>query len=111
MKIPLNESARGTADATGNARVLIGPKTYGIKWDINNIAVTSTSTTESECTMYRNVQTDTALIDGTPNGNGDVSPTSGLILLSGENLLFVWTGASVGAICTVTITGVLDTGR
>ena len=102
----------GTAvfDATGTARVRLGPAVYGSRWNVDLMSVSSTSTLQTTCNVYRDVENAGASIDNTRTGNLDTSNTS-VDLNAGQVLIFVWTGGTPGATATVSVSGTLYTGR
>jgi len=113
MQIPLAESASAVFNASGRASVSMGPTVYGSSWAIQRASISSTSTVDTDCSLYRQIESPTTLIDGTPNGNNEAySPDSGTLdVRSGQTILFVWTGGDVGAVATVVLDGMKETGR
>lgn len=111
MRIPLETSGSGRFNAAGRASVSLGPGVWGSKWTVERYVVSSDSTDETECSLYKNVETNTALLDNTPNGNDDTSTSGDIEIRAGETLLFVWTGGTTNANVTVTLSGQNDTGR
>lgn len=102
---PLNESASATADASGRAVVRLGPHRAFEVWDITQTSVQTTSTTNvPEVRLYEGHESPSALIDGSYDGN--LNHTNAHIRLqSGVELVAVWSGADVGAVCTLAVMG------
>lgn len=113
MLIPLAESASATFDVSGRAIVSMGPSIYGSVWKIQRASISTTSSVETDCSLYRQMESPTTLIDGTANGNSEAySPDIGTLdLTSGQTVLFVWTGGVPGAVATVVLDGQKETGR
>lgn len=111
MRIPLFEFAQATADANGRAVDNAGPAKYGETWEITLINTNTTSTAETELRVYRGVESETCRILGTYSGNSDNAGGSPVKVQSPDKLIFVWSGATAGAICTARIEGDLITGR
>ena len=112
MERPLSVSRSTTFDSTGNASVSMGPATYGEKWTINRMVVSSTcpDTTPTQFRSYRNVVQDSTMMDSTYNGNNDSSDTS-ISLGTLETIIGVWTQGISGATATMIIYGTYDDGR
>lgn len=106
MSYSLFQSERATFDANGEARVTVGPQRAFERWRITNTAITTTSTNVTAFKLYRGVTAiPSNLIDlSNFNGNDDVSD-SVIELPAGEKLLGVWTGGTVGALATITVSG------
>lgn len=113
MKIPLAESASGVFNAAGKVTVSMGPAVYGSSWSIDRASVSSTSLLDSECSMYRGLESPNTLIDGTSSGNGDTNDVAGnpILVSYGQVVVFVWTGGTPGAIATAVLDGTKETGR
>jgi hypothetical protein len=105
MSLPLNESARAVADASGRAVATLQPMRAFERWRITRTAVQSDSTPEvPTCKIYRSMESPSTLVEGTYTGTLDSSDTE-IVLENGERLLAVWEGATVGSNCTVTVSG------
>lgn len=103
--VPLYESASAIAGADGIARVSLGPLRSFEQWEITNTTVSSASISlVPTARLYRGGEAPSRLIDGTYTGTLDTTDTR-YTLRSGEKVLAVFTGASVGAQCTVTVEG------
>lgn len=108
----LHEFAQATADASGRAVAYAGPEKFGDQWDVSLINTNTTSTAQTELRVYRGVESDTTRLIGTYSGNNDTASGSKPITVrAGDKLVFVWTGADVGSICTARIEGEFITGR
>ncbi len=103
-------SVSATFGADGRAVARAGPNVYGSRWNVDLMVVSATSTLESECKVYRNVEQPTAMLDNTRTGNQDVSDCN-IDVRPGETLVVVWTGGTPGALATVVVNGTLYTGR
>lgn len=97
-------------DASGVARIRLGPKIYGHKWHIDRMLVTTTSVATTTAKVYKNVENAASKMDFTNSGNDDVSETS-LDLATLDSLLFVWTGGTPGRFAMATLYGTIDPGR
>jgi len=111
MPYPLLEYVTATADADGRAVVSTGPQRYGDSWEITLLATTTDSTSESQLRVYRGVESDSALVASTYSGNQDTAGGNTIQVPSQDKLVFVWSGASVGATCTCRIEGNLNSRR
>ena len=101
----LLENQTGTADANGRAFVQLGEFRMGETWTVERMTVTSSSTVlVPTARVYRDDEIPTRLVDGTYTGTLDTSDVV-VDLQSGEILVCVWTGADIGARCTLTIEG------
>lgn len=115
MIIPLNTSAQATADATGKATVRIYQNTAGSSWVVKRMitsVVGAGATPQSliNLSAYSNSVSETNRKDGTSSAAQDASETD-IPLQASEFLIGVYTGAPVGSICTLTVTGTVETGR
>lgn len=112
MSDVLFESGDANVDASGRAKVTLGPLQAFEKWRIKRITIQCTSSTlVPVCRVYRGGETRSRLIDGSHTGTLDHSDTD-INLLNGESIVAVWegrevgtSGADVGSVCTLTIEG------
>lgn len=112
MNIPLMEFAQATANASGRAVAEAGPEKYGDIWEVTLISSNSNSSAESQLRVYRGVESNSAQLLSTYSANNDnASGGSAITVGAGDRLVFVWSGASSGAICTARIEGTLKSGR
>lgn len=111
MKYPLLEYVQGTADADGRVSVSTGPAKYGESWTVKMVTTNTNSTSESQLWVYRGVESSTAMVLSTYSGNQDVAGGSEITVPAQDKLVFVWSNASVGAICTARIEGDLNSER
>lgn len=112
MKLPLHEFAQATADANGRAVTETGPQKFGESWDITLMNINTNSASQSQLRVYRGVESDTAQVLSTYSGNSDTAGGGSTITLqSGEKLVFVWSNADPGSICTARIEGDLNSRR
>lgn len=109
--IPLMEYAQATADANGRAEVSAGPDKFGDRWEINLITTNTNSTAQTELRVYRGVESETTRVLGTYAANNDTASGTTLVARAGEKLVFVWSNADPGSICTVRIEGDFISGR
>lgn len=110
-RLPLLEYVQAIADADGRAVATAGPKKYGESWTVNLLATMTDSTTESQLRVYRGVESDTAIVASSYSGNQDTASGNALEVGSQDKLVFVWSGASVGAACVCRIEGDLNSRR
>lgn len=103
----LDEGAGGTLNAAGRAVVTIGPRTPSSRWRTSNVAVSTTSTVDTECRLYLGAEAPQNLLGGTFSGNRDQIGAA-VTLYPGSVLTAVWTGGTPGATATVSVYGVLD---
>jgi hypothetical protein len=103
--VPLSESASGITDANGECRVSLGPLRSFEVWNVISTTVANTGTAlVPTAKLYRGGEAPSRLIDGTYTGTLDTTDTA-YSLRSGEKVVAVFTGASVGTQCTVTVEG------
>lgn len=108
---PLLEYVQATADADGRAAVSTGPHKFGESWTITSLNTTTNSTAESQLRVYRGVESDSAVVASSYSGNQDSAGGSEIKVPAQDKLVFVWTGADPGAVCTCRIEGDLISGR
>ena len=108
---PLQEYLQATADADGRAVVSTGPAKFGDSWTVKSMATTTDSSTESQLRVYRGAESDSALVASTYSGNQDTAGGSEILVPSQDKLVFVWSNASPGALCTCRLEGTLNSGR
>lgn len=112
MNLPLLEYVQATADSSGRASVVKGPAKYGESWEVTLISTSTNSTLESQLRVYRGVESDSAQVLSTYSGNSDTAGGgANIVVPSQDKLVFVWTGATAGALCTARIEGTLVSGR
>lgn len=97
-------AASARFDGAGTATVrLVGPPP-AVSWWVTRVAVSTTSTARTAATIYRSHVSPANVIDVAPaSGNADTSAI-GFTLAPGESLIIQWTGGSVDAEATVTMT-------
>lgn len=103
--LPLLEYVQATADDSGTAQAEISPAKYGDSWVIRLLATNTNSVAESQLRVYRGVVSDSTMVASTYSGNADNAGGSELRLSAGEKLIFVWTNADVGSVCTCRLEG------
>ena len=104
---PLHEQRSTVADANGVATVKLGPTRTSERWLVESVAVESTSSKlVPELREYLG-NPDLSHLTGTSRtGNLDSGINEPpLVVESGENIVYLWTGCDVGAECQVTISG------
>lgn len=108
MEVPINEQTNATAtdDGTGVARATatLGPSRYGDIWKIVLMTTQSTSTTDVELRIYRNVESPGAMLDSTYAGRSATSPCE-IWLKAGESIVAVWTKGDIGATHSLRVEG------
>jgi len=107
----LQEFVQATADANGKASVSSGPRKFGETWNVTLFATTTNSVSETQLRIYRGVESDTALVASTYSGNQDTASGNPVLVPSQDKLVFVWTGADPGSICSCRIEGQFLSGR
>jgi hypothetical protein len=107
----LYEFAQATADGTGRAVDSLGPAKFGDQWDISLISTNTTSTSQAQLRVYRGVESDSTMILSTYSANNDTASGSKITVRAGDKLVFVWSNADPGSICTARIEGELVTLR
>jgi hypothetical protein len=101
----LNEGKNATADANGRAVLQFQPLRAGEDWHITRSSVSNSGTVNTpQVKVYRGMETPSTLIEGTFSGNLDSSDTV-YDLRNGEQVLFVFSGADVGSLCSATVDG------
>lgn len=105
------EFAQATANGTGRAVAEAGPKRAGDRWEITLINTNTNSTAQAELRVYRGVESESARLFGTFSANSDTASGSTITVGSGDKLVFVWSGADIGSICTARIEGDIYSGR
>lgn len=97
-------SASTPAAAGGTCSVTLEPVPAGMFWLVERITVLCTSTTPTTAYVYEGDPAPGNFRDGTSRGNLDVADESSPILVDSTRYLTVeWTGASAGAVGTVTV--------
>lgn len=105
MGAQLRQSFQATVNGLGIATISVAP--HGENWRITSTTVkVSTRVLEAVATTYRGLSVgDAYLIEGTYSGSsGDTSDTD-IFLTDGQPITVQWTGADVGAIATLTVSG------
>lgn len=97
-------AASGTFPASGIVSVTVGPTRAHENWRVKQLATSSTSGAATQLKVYRNVESASSLLDQTARGNGDVSECN-YDVPSGQRLIFVWNGGTVGTTATCAIEG------
>ena len=96
--------ARSSAAAAGVAQVAFRQLDGDEMWIIDHAVVACTSSTATVLRWYAGTIADLALLDGSSAGNFDVADwPAGLVIQPTSALVVVWSGASAGAIGTVTL--------
>lgn len=100
----LNTGKSATVNASGVARVEIGPGQLET-WHITTVAVkTSTNTLEPIAEVYLGPPSPVNLLGGTYTGSLDAGPEN-VVLQQGQFITCVWTGGDVGATATLSLSG------
>ncbi len=103
----LDEGGNGTFTAAGRAVVAIGPRTPSSRWRTANVAVSTTSATDTECRLYLGPEAPQNLLGATYGGNRDQVGVA-VTLHPGSVLTAVWTLGTPGATASVSVYGALD---
>jgi len=101
----------GTFDASGRATAFLGPERASQLWRIKRVTVSTTSSTKTQCKLYRTAESPSRQLDNTPRGNSDTSEDNSYEFRTPEKLLAVWTGGTVGAVATLNIIGTIEAER
>lgn len=101
---PFTFAVQATADANGNATVQAGPSKANEDWTVTSQHVTNPGPRVPEVLTYKDFVAQAGFLEGTTRGTQDNSDTS-IDLLTGQILIWVWSGCSVGTVCGVTIRG------
>lgn len=100
----LDQSYTSAPAAGGLAMITLPQLAYNERWLLTHMVVGCTSSTSTSLRLYRDNVANPNLRDGSANGNFDVADWSpGLKLPSGASLIAVWSGASDGALATLTL--------
>jgi Carbohydrate binding domain len=86
------------------ARARISPQVYGVKWQIERIATTTTSAKDTELRIYRGDEQPNRLVDSSYSGNLDTSDTK-IVVETTEQVIFVWSRGTPGSVAYATIDG------
>lgn len=107
MEVPVYEQINVTSvNVNGVARAegSIGPARYGDIWKVVLLTTQSTSLTDVELRVYRNMESPGAMLDSTYAGRSATSPTE-IWLRSGEKLVAVWNKGDIGATHSLRVEG------
>lgn len=108
MEVPLNEQVNMTSadDGTGVAvaTASVGPSRFGDMWNVKLMTTYSTSTTDVELRVYRNVESPGSMVDSTYAGRSATSSCD-IWLKTGERLVAVWRKGDIGAQHSLRIEG------
>jgi hypothetical protein len=114
MEVPLFKEAIAVAldDGTGVARAsaMLGPEKYGDIWHVILMTTTSNSSTDCQLRVYRNLESNGAMIDSTYAGRQATSQCD-YILRGGEKIVAVWTKGDIGATSTIRLEGTISSLR
>lgn len=92
-----------TADATGTATIDCGQVDPTTQWLVDRVVIQSTSGSASTLKLYDSTVAAAQLLDGTAAGNLNTADyPAGLLVRPSASLVAQWTGASPGAVCTLT---------
>lgn len=108
MEVPLNEQINVVAvdDGTGVAVATgrLGPSRFGDMWNVKLMTTQSTSTTDVELRVYRNIESPGSMVDSTYAGRSAVSSCD-IWLKTGESVVAVWKKGDIGATHSLRIEG------
>ena len=94
----------GPADAAGVATLELAQLDGNETWLIDHAVAACTSVSATEMRWYASTVTNRALLDGTSRGNFDVADwPAGLRIGPSNSLIARWTGATPGAVGTLTL--------
>ena len=104
MRLQLSESARVVLNAAGGGIARVGPRAAGVRWDVRQVTVSSTSAAVPIAELFLGEPAPGASLGGTYDGNRDSTDVQ-VTLYSGQLLAVVWTGGDPGASATVSVLG------
>jgi hypothetical protein len=113
MQIPLYESATAVADVNGNAIVRLSPQVAGSSWTIQRMVTAIPAMSPQNFVLhkvYKNSVTEANRLDATSSGAQDTSETN-IPVATTDVIIGTWAGVTIGASCTLTVTGTKETGR
>ena len=99
-------SGNAVAGFDGVAVITLGPQRAGERWVVKRQTIqNSGNATNNECIckVYRNVISDTTLLDGSFTGVFDVSNNDNINVESGSQIIAEWSGCIPGSVSTWTI--------
>lgn len=97
-------AGQAVADAHGVATVELDQLAGDEMWLIDHAVASCSGSALCELRLYAGAVADRALLDGSSRGNFDVADWStGLRLQPATSLIARWTGASPGALATITL--------
>lgn len=100
--LPLQEIIRGTLNNAGNAEVLVSPKGAWVRWEIVGIILQGNSNQEPTL----EIQLNKMFLCGSGSANDDTASSPTPILVNpGDQLVFLWTGGTPGAIMGARLLG------
>jgi hypothetical protein len=102
--LPLAESGRAIANASGIATVELRSAKAGEWWKITNATVNGNSALEPVAKVYRGFVSDSNVIGGSLTGNFD-SASGDDFIQPGVAVICQWIGATAGSQFTFTIQG------
>lgn len=92
-----------TADATGTATLDLGQVDPTTQWLVDRLVVQTTSTASTTLRLYDSTVAPANLLDATSSGNINTADyPAGLLVRPSTSLVAQWTGATFGAVCTLT---------
>lgn len=95
---------RSAAAAGGSTQVEFNQLDGTEMWVIDHAVVVCNSSTPTTVRWYAGAVADLAMLDGSSAGNFDVADwPAGLVIQPTSSLIVVWSGASAGAVGTVTL--------
>lgn len=76
----------------------------GPSWEVKQISVSAVgASTLPACATYVGTNTAGVFISSTITGNSDTDSTPNTTVRTGESLCAVWTNASIGTVCKITV--------
>ena len=110
MSVPLAEGKSGTLDGSGDGTLVIGPVPVGHRWNIERMIVEIDGGVSSNigavCRVYRGPALTHNLIDASIRAGLDISELPRpLVLHSGEEVRFVFSGGTAATRFSAAING------
>lgn len=97
----VQRTVQATADAGGNATATFPAVALGRQWLVERLVVSTSTGSASKARCYVDSADPKNLIDGTNAGDFDVNDAHHPMRIAAQAaLVVVWTGATVGAVCT-----------
>jgi hypothetical protein len=101
---PLDTNRTATFNASGIARLEIGPAVFGESWRIRRMTVSTDSALNTDVRVYLNAEVDSRMVAGSYSGDRDFNETD-ITLQTLDKLIVVWISGTPGANASFLIQG------